>query len=435
MSLIASKKRSIEKTQFYTVLYIAIKKLQKKTDIHLHSSLLNPDEYGDLIHGINSRFDHFICSAKEAELITEQDKCYHFLDKLCEDHDFDQIRLENPIAVYNNEVAPLTIIRDTLLTENLNYQNIKPKQLVAWHFDDELLSFTYERQSYDGVQYEHINQQERTIADPRPFFIQPKKANGFGILLIHGLLASPAEIRGYGHYLAKQGYTVLGSRLKGHGTSPYALRDTSFEQWFQSVKRGFNILKYHCSKLFVIGFSTGGALAIKLAAENPEKIAGIVTLSVPIKFVSPTFMLVPLLHNTNVLVQWVSSLEGVKPFIENSSEHPDINYHNVPVRALYELRRLIQNMEALLADIQIPALVLHADQDPVVSVQSADILFEKLGSKHKQLHIIKSEYHGILMDNHDNTWSVIDDFLSQQLKKSNRSDNQSNIPSKQEYTS
>jgi len=30
------------------------------------------------------------------------------------------------------------------------------------------------------------------------------------VLLLHGLLASPAELRGYGDYLAKQGYTILG---------------------------------------------------------------------------------------------------------------------------------------------------------------------------------------------------------------------------------
>ncbi len=415
MSLITSKKQYIKKTRFYTVLYIAIKKLQKNPDIHLHSSLLNPNDYGDLIQGVNSRFDHFICVAKEANLMTEQDGCYHFLDKLCEDHDFDQIRLENPIAVYNNEAAPLTIIRNTLLAANYNYHQTDPKQLAAWYFEDELMDFAFERQSFNTLQNGNINQQEIATADPRPFLIQPKKSNGFGILLIHGLLASPAEVRDYGHYLAKQGYTVLGIRLKGHGTSPYALRDLSFEQWFHSVKRGFNILKMHCSKLFIIGFSTGSALAIKLVAENHKEIMGLVAVSVPIKFVNSSFMLVSLLHNTNVFVEWVSSFEGVKPFLENSPEHPEINYHNVAVRALYELRRLIQQMETLLADITMATLVLHADQDPVVSVQSAKTVFEKLGAKNKQLHIIESDHHGILMDNQNNTWSVIDSFLEQQI--------------------
>ncbi|MGR9037945.1 MAG: alpha/beta fold hydrolase, partial [Gammaproteobacteria bacterium] len=92
MTLIGTKRQQIEKSRFYTVLYIAIKNLQKNTDIHLHCSLLNPDDYSGLVQGISARFDLFICIAKEAELIAEQDECYRFLPKLCEDHDFDRIR-------------------------------------------------------------------------------------------------------------------------------------------------------------------------------------------------------------------------------------------------------------------------------------------------------------------------------------------------------
>ncbi|NOQ77002.1 MAG: alpha/beta hydrolase [Methylococcaceae bacterium] len=416
MILVNENKQFIKKSQFYAVLYVTIKKLQKTPNIHLHSSLLNPDEYGNLIQGVNSRFQHFICIAKEADLIMEKNESYHFLEKLCDKHHIDQIRLENLIAVYNNETAPLTIIHNTLLSTNRAYHKINKQQLAAWHFEDEMMDLAFEKQSYHELHNSNltIKQQETAMADPRTFLIQPKNPNGFGVLLIHGLLASPAELRDYADYLAKLGYTVLGIRLKGHGTSPYALRDLSFEQWFQSVNKGFNILKSHCNKLFVIGFSTGAALAIKLAAEQPDTIIGLVAVSVPIKFVSSTFMLIPLLHNANNLVQWVSSLEGIKPFMINSPEHPDINYHNIAVRALYELRSLIQHTEMLLPEINVPCLVMQANQDPIVALKSANTVFEKLGTQDKQLHIIKAKCHGILMENKDNIWSTIDTFLIQQ---------------------
>ncbi|MEC4748166.1 alpha/beta fold hydrolase [Methylomicrobium sp. Wu6] len=414
MSMIGAKRRQIEKSRFYTVLYVAIKNLQKNTDIHLHRSLLNPDDYGGLPHGVSTRFDQFICFAKAAELIAEREGCYHFLPTLCEDYDFDRIRLENPIAVYNNEAAPLRTVREALLAADEESRTMNPYRLAAWQFEDEQLGLAFERQTYDGARHNGtMKQQETANADPSPFFIQPTEPNGFGALLIHGLLASPAELREYGRYLADQGYTVLGIRLKGHGTSPYALRDVSCEQWFDSVQRGFNILKIYCPRLFVIGFATGGALALKLAAEKHPEIIGLVAVSVSIKFVNPAFMLVPLLYNANVLVRWVSSLEGVKPFIENPPEHPDINYWNAPVRALYELRRLIHQLETLLPSIETPTLVMYADQDPVVSPQSAEIVFNKLGATHKKLRVIKSDRHGILMENIGNTWTMIDDFLIQ----------------------
>ena len=411
MSYVGAGRLHIEKNRFFTVLYIAIKNLQKNPDIHLHRSLLNPDDYVDLPYRVSTRFDQFICIAKEAELIAERDECYHFLPTLCADNSFDRIRLANPIAVYNNEAAPLHLVRRALLLADGEYPHIDPHKLAAWRLDDERLSLTYEQQSYSGSRYAEIKLRETAIADPAPFFIKPQTGNGIGILLIHGLLASPAELRDYGHYLGGQGYTVLGIRLKGHGTSPYALRDISFEQWLSSVHHGLHILKLYCPKLFVIGFSSGGALALKLAAENHPEIIGLVAVSVPIKFVNPSFMLVTLLHNTNTLVHWLSAFEGVKPFIENIPEHPDINYCNSPVRALYELRRLIHQLEIVLPRVATPTLLLYADQDPVVSPQSAKTVYEKLGAADKQIQSIKADRHGILMENLGGTWAAIDTFL------------------------
>jgi len=232
---------------------------------------------------------------------------------------------------------------------------------------------------------------------------------------VHGLLASPAELRDYGDYLAQQGYTVLAVRLKGHGTSPYALRDQRWEDWFGSVQRGLHMLKAYCRRIVTIGFSTGGALALTLAEEKHPELIGVVAISVPLKFVNSAFMLVPLLHGTNKLVGWMSSFEGVKPFIDNIPEHPDINYRNTPVRALYELRLLVAHLEQSLPRIKRPTLAIYADHDPVVAIESAQLLFKKLGAKHRRLEIVRADRHGILMENLSNTWEIIDAFISELL--------------------
>ena len=402
---------AIEKDRFYCILYIAIKHLQNNTRIHLHRSLLNPDDYSDLFKAGNKRFDFFIQAAKEAGLLSEDKNCYRFLPKLCLESDFDSIRLENPIAVYNNEAAPLRTVRDALVDAIAECAHADKYQLAAWHFEDECRSLAWERQAYSKPLFDEIRAKEAAIADPMPFFIKPEHGNGFGVLLVHGLLASPAELRDYGEYLVKQGYTVLAVRLKGHGTSPHALRDQSWEDWYGCVQRGFNILKVHCPRLFVVGFSTGGALALKLAAEQRPELIGVIAISVPIKFVNTAFMLVSLLHGANKLIGWVSAFEGLVPFIDNEPEHPTINYRNTPVRALYELRLLIARLEALLPEISLPALIMYSDQDAIVSSKSAAIIIDKLGSRDKQIQAIHSQRHGILMENIGGIWQVIDEFL------------------------
>ena len=412
MYYIENGQTHIKRQCFYTALYIAVKHLQKNSKINLHRSLLNPMDYSDLISGTSKRFDQFICVAKTTDLIIEHKDNYQFLPKLLEAQDFDNIRLENLVAVYNNEAEPITAIR-TLIIQALNEcDRISPKQLAAWYFEDECRDLNWERHAYAKPRYDDINEHETATADPSPFFLRPKHDNGIGVLLIHGLLASPAELRDYGEHLVQQGYTVMAVRLKGHGSSPYALRNQTWEDWYASVQRSFNILKVHCKHIFVSGFSTGGALALKLASQQYPEIIGICAVAVPIKFINPAFILVSLLYGVNKLVDWVSSYEGVKPFIDNFSEHPAINYRHVPVKSLYELRRLIHDMDDFLPHCNIPVLILHGEHDPIVSVDSAPEIMDKLKTKNKQLKIIDSVRHGILMENIGGTWNLINDFMT-----------------------
>jgi len=374
---------------------------------------MNPLEYSDLPEGKGKRFEHFICIAEKDGLIAQMKDNYQFLPKLCEEYDLDTIRMENLIAVYDNEAAPIQAVRAAILGALKTCNNNIQHQLSNWYFDDECLALKWEKQLYSESRYDDINQQETADADPSPFLLQPENPNGFGILLVHGLLASPAQLRDYGEYLVQQDYTVFAVRLRGHGTSPYALREQSWEDWYGSVQKGLTVLQHYCDRIVVTGFSTGGALALKLAAEQKQKVVGVIAVSAPVKFVNPNLMLVPLLHGMNKLVRWVSSLEGVKPFIENPTEHPHVNYRHIPARSLYELRRLIQQMEEFLPQINIRSLILYADCDPVVSIDSAPILMDKLGTQAKHLTIVKADRHDILTDNIAQTWDIIGNFLDE----------------------
>jgi len=402
----------ITRQRFFATLYIAVKQLQQNNAINLHRSLLNPFDYGDLISGASQRLEHFICVAKSTDLVIEHETGYEFLPKLLAEQDFDNIRLENLVAVYCNEAKPVPAIRKAVINALTAHDNIDPKQLAAWQFEDEFCDLSWERHAYKKPCFDDINEHETAVADPHPFFLNPQHANGIGILLIHGLLASPAELRDYGEYLATQGYTVIGIRLKGHGSSPCALRNKTWEDWYATVLRGFNILKAYTPRIFVTGFSSGGALALKLAAEQYPEIIAVTAIAVPIKFNNPAFMLVPFWHEANKLVDWVPAYEGIRPFIDNRSEHPAINYRHVPIKSLYELRRLIRAMNDSLPHCKIPVLILHGDEDPIVAVKSATEVIDNLQTSNKQLKIINSNRHGILMENIGGTWQVIDDFIA-----------------------
>lgn len=227
----------------------------------------------------------------------------------------------------------------------------------------------------------------------------PERAKGPGVALVHGFLASPAELKGFGEKPEAAGYPVLGVRLAGHGTSPWDLRDRRWEDWLGSVQRGYQIMSAFVERICLVGFSSGGVLSLQLAAARPDGLAGVAVISAPVKFRNRNLIFVPLVHGANKLASWISSLEGVMPFQPNDSEHPDINYRNMPVRGLYELRRMVDTLTRRLPDVKSPAMVVQGTEDRVVDMKSAEIIMKGLGSEKKTLQMIDAERHGILNEN------------------------------------
>ena len=103
------------------------------------------------------------------------------------------------------------------------------------------------------------------------------------------------------------------------------------------------------------------------------------------------------------------------PFRENNSEHPQINYRNMPMRGLFELRRVVDELGDKLGDIECPVSLYQGTQDPVVDPKSADQIFAKLNTNEKWLHQIPSKRHGILSENTDNVQEKIIEYLVSEM--------------------
>ena len=196
-------------------------------------------------------------------------------------------------------------------------------------------------------------------------------------------------------------------RLKGHGTSPWDLRERRYEDWLVSVRRGYAIMSGLARRVCLIGFSTGGALSLMLAAERPERLAGVIAACVPVRFRNPNMKLVPLVHGANRLVRWVSSAEGVMPFRPNDSERPHINYRHVPIRALYELTRMVDGLQVRLPEVECPVHLLQADRDPVVAPGSVHLIAARLERTRPVLRMVKAARHGIVPEDLDGTQDYI----------------------------
>lgn len=396
---------------FARIAYLAVKNVQGEASIHLHRSLRNPEAYAGLVNGRCAGLEQFLASIEGLGLLRRDAGRCHFADTLTAAHGFDSIRLENPVAVYANEAAPLAPVEAGVRAAVAGAGALDARALAALRFDDELRAWHWDREIFRQPRYQEINDHETAIESGEPFLFLPHQPRTVGVVLAHGLLASPAEMRAFGEKLAERGYPVVGPRLSGHGTSPWDLRGRDWNAWLDSVRRAYRILAPFAERLCLVGFSTGGALSLVLAGESPPGLAGVVTIAAPLRYRNRNMVFVPLMHGANRLVRSMSPADGIMPFRLNNTEHPHINYRHVPIRALYELRRLTDALEATLPRVTCPVKVLQATGDRVVDPRSADLIYDKLGSEDKSVVFIPADRHGILNEDIGDTHAVIEQFL------------------------
>lgn len=416
VTLIGEGRMDVDRADFHKALYLGLKNLQAARGVNLHRSLLWPDRYRRLIEGESPELDRFLKTCRDSGLIEETPQSYLFLDKLRTEHTFDEVRLENPVLVYANEVAPLRPVVETMEAALKSLHGATEAEVGSLLFDDELRAHQWNRDHYATAPYAAINAKETATQDGAPYLLLPRGVGATrartGVLLVHGFLASPAELRGLGEDLSRAGHAVLGVRLAGHGTSPWDLKRCEWRDWLASLERGLRILSAFAEKVVVVGFSAGGSLALHLVAGRNDRIAGVAAICAPLEFRERMMALVPLVAGLNKLASLLPGSEGVLPFTSNHPEHPDINYRSIPVQALGQLRAMTGELPRRLPAVTVPALIVQADGDPVVRPDSATAIHKNLGAADKALHWVKADRHGILYENIGDARALVLDFVA-----------------------
>ncbi len=217
-----------------------------------------------------------------------------------------------------------------------------------------------------------------------------------GVLLIHGLMAAPEEVREWADFLHSAGYTVYSPRLAGHGTSADDLSTRSFSEWVDSVERGHAILETCCRDMVVAGFSTGGGLALYQAIQRPQTYKAVISISAPLKFRSFSAGFAELADGWNSLLNHLGIKTGLKAFVPNHADNPEINYPRCPVHGIVQVKALMKKVYRSLPDLTVPALIIQANRDPKVDGRSGLKIFNRITTPNKKYREIDFHLHGII---------------------------------------
>ena len=235
-----------------------------------------------------------------------------------------------------------------------------------------------------------------------------------GVLLIHGLMAAPEEVREWADFLYSQGYTVYAPRLAGHGTSAVDLAQHSYDDWVDSVNRGHDILKTCCEQIVVAGFSTGAGLALHQAITKPEAFAAVISISAPLKFKSISSVFAEQLDQWNSFLRTLGIKRLRRDFVDNHPDNPHINYSRCPVRSIVQVKALMKKVYGVIPTLFMPALIIQASNDPKVAGRSGRRIYNRISSPDKTYRDVHFHLHGIVRGEISlNVFAEVATFLNQ----------------------
>lgn len=217
------------------------------------------------------------------------------------------------------------------------------------------------------------------------------KGNNIGCLVIHGFTSTPAELRELSENIRdNKGYTVLGVRLKGHGTTVEEMEQCSYMDWINSALEGLEKLKETCDKIYVIGHSMGGVIALYIA-EN-YSVDKVVALS-------------PALINKGKAADFVFI---IKHFIKYTSWPPEdrpeeeakylLGYDKVPLCSVDQLNKMAKKVRNELKKVNKPILIVYSHKDNAVHEKSIEMIQNNVSTKDVQTVFLNECRHNITIE-------------------------------------
>ncbi|WP_052293517.1 alpha/beta hydrolase [Deferribacteres bacterium DY0037] len=208
------------------------------------------------------------------------------------------------------------------------------------------------------------------------------KGGDVGVLIVHGFTGSPLEMQPLADYLQKAGFSTYQVRVAGHGSEPANLNLTTYEDWYESARYGYFILRRNCKKVYILGESMGGLVALSVAAYNDTD--GTILLSPCIKMKNSAVNLSPFLRHFVKIIPKVEAGDWKK-------ELRHIYYDKWPVEGIYQLLMYTKYISTHMEKMDFPMLGFQFMNDAVVSGKATKEFFENAPAEDKKLIIFPNK--------------------------------------------
>ncbi len=185
----------------------------------------------------------------------------------------------------------------------------------------------------------------------RSYVLEPDGTPVGAVVLLHGLTDAPYSQRHIAQVYRDHGFVAIVIRLPAHGTVPAALTDVEWEDWLAATRLAVREAKRRTSPtapLQIVGFSNGGALALKYALDAiadpqlaaPQRLVLISPMIGITRFARfAGLAALPAVFPAFAKAAWLSILPEFNPF----------KYNSFPVNGARQSYRLTQVLQQQIA--------------------------------------------------------------------------------------
>ena len=205
-------------------------------------------------------------------------------------------------------------------------------------------------------------------------------AGNSAVLLIHGFMGTPAEMRPLGAVVADAGVTAHGVLLSGMGSDIERLGQVGRDDWIEATREAFDNLSSRFQRVSVIGYSLGSAVALHLAASRAVHRLVLIAPLWKLLGGHPGVLLLPVAKRVVKQFRPFAKADfrdpAVRQFFEGSMSSVDLDdpavqrelrkQSSLPTATLDELRRTAAACDDLAARVTAPTLVIQGTDDSAV---------------------------------------------------------------------
>lgn len=233
-----------------------------------------------------------------------------------------------------------------------------------------------------------------------------------GVLLIHGLCGTPAEMRFVAMGLGRAGYTVNCPQLAGHGGTRQDIVKTNWQDWYRSAEAALDEIRKDCDTVIVGGLCLGSIIGLHLAAKHPDKVQGVALFS-PTLWINGWAMPWYTKFFSLVRGRWMANLmefpdakslgikcPRVREFVRAAlaaSDGSDLGTAGTPGAMVLEHRRMVAAAKKVLGKVQQPTLIIHSRQDDYANLNNATYLRGELAGA-EDIVVLEDSYHMVTLD-------------------------------------